>query len=114
MFWERRNRRVMCEPGRERSLEVIWLRAVSGPLTLRDKGLADVEGSGAQRALDTGTALDDQPPQRRRQLARQEPVRGGQRVVADIPRRVQADDDRLRNLAGPSLPHPRDGVEVFR
>ena len=44
----------------------------------------------------------------------QEPVRGGDAVVADIPRRVQADDDRLRDLAGPSLPHAGDRVEVLR
>ena len=44
----------------------------------RVRGLGDVEGSGPQRALDACAALEHQPPQRRRQLAGQEPLGGVQ------------------------------------
>ncbi len=43
----------------------------------------------------------------------QELVRGVQAGLADVPRRVQPDHHRLRDLARPPLPHPGDGVEVL-
>src|SRR4029077_11482663 len=54
--------------------------------------LGDVEGAGLQCALDAGTTLDDQPLQRRRHLrVGQEPIRGVQAGLADVPRRIQPD-----------------------